>query len=235
MPGRAQQCSGTVTTFAFDNNIGSGELAVARRANSVWAGGPPRLWLPKPRSVIGPRPSESSVCAGDGWRCARTAIRAPRPCGMSATACDEPAQSGVRPPDGGRARAAGAGRAGVLSAQEQRARAVCARANVRRITARESAVKDGHTCAGQEPDREWITRCAEGTRAGESSVRACGARSNSERLRRQGTARSGMAQHGGGGWSGPSAPLAPPLKVTEKAPGRLPSTRWPPAPAKNCE
>ena len=50
------------------------------------------------------------------------------------------------------------------------------------------------TCAGQEPDREWITRCAEGTRAGESSVRACGARSNSERLRRQGTARSGMAQ-----------------------------------------
>ena len=56
----------------------------------------------------------------------------------------EPAQPGVRPPDGGRARAAGAGRAGVLSAQEQRARAVCARANVRRITARESAVKDGY-------------------------------------------------------------------------------------------
>ena len=135
----------------------------------------------------------------------------------------KPAQSGVRPPDGGRARAAGAGRAGVLSAQEQRARAVCARAHLRRITACETARLRSKTatCAGQEPDRVWITRGAEGTRAGESSVRACGARSNSERLRREGTARSGLAQHGGGGWSGPSAPLAPPLKVTEKAPGWL--------------
>ena len=73
---------------------------------------------------------------------------------------------------------------------------------------------------GQEPDRVWITRGAEGTRAGESSVRACGARSNSERLRREGTARSGLAQHGGGGWSEPSVPLAPALKITEKAPDK---------------
>ena len=140
----------------------------------------------------------------------------------------EPAQSGVRPPDGGRARAAGAGRAGVLSAQEQRARAVCARAHLRRITACETARLRSKTatCAGQEPDRVWITRGAEGTRAGESSVRACGARSNSERLRREGTARSGLAQHGGGGWSEPSVPLAPALKITEKAPDKAsrPST-----------